>query len=367
MLTSPFVLLLVWAGVAAVTSSRWRLAAPALATLVLAGALVSDALQYHTSNLAPTARYDELASLNARYAGRGPTLFSDYDEYALYDLRALDVGGPDFIYPPTALARLVPRNGYPVDLDRIAPSAFAQYPLIITRRDPAASRPPSAYRRLSAGTYYEVWGRRPGAPSAIAHVGAASGRPISCASVERVARAGLVWAHARPAGAPRGVRLVGASAPALVAVPIAGVRHSSDWSIGRVGLLMAGAGTLHARFALPREGVWDLWLEGELMPAVQIAVDGRLLSSLAGQVGGTSLTQQVMTPLAVRLRAGEHTLTITRAGAGASPGGGGWADVRAIFLTPHGAGAQPGLREASVGGWRALCGEPLQWVEAVPA
>ena len=78
--------------------------------------------QYHASNLAPTGRYEELASLNARYAGRGPTLFTDYDEYALYDLRSLDVGGPNFIYPPTALARVVPRNGYPVDLDGVPPA-----------------------------------------------------------------------------------------------------------------------------------------------------------------------------------------------------------------------------------------------------
>jgi hypothetical protein len=366
MLTSSVVLLLVWAGVAATSASRWRAAAPALALIVLGGVLVSDAFQYHASNLAPTARYQELASLNARYGGRGPTLFTDYDEYALYDLRALDVGGPSFIYPPAALDRLVPRNGYPVDLDRVAPAAFSAYPLIVTRRDPAASRPPAAYRLASQGTYYEVWERRRGAPSAIAHVGLAGGRPVSCGSVRQVAQAGLAWAAEHRGGAGAAVRLVGARGPQLVALPLGAVKHTRRWSSGRIGLLMAGAGALSARFTVPYRGVWDLWLEGELMPTVTVAVDGRRRSSIAGQVGGTSLTQQVMTPLALRLAAGRHSLTVTRASAGATPGGGGWADLRAIFLTPAAGGALPVLREASVADWRALCAAPLQWVEALP-
>jgi hypothetical protein len=364
MLTSPVALLVVWAGVAAAFASRWRAAAPALALVLLAGVLVSDALQYHASNLAPTARYQELASLNARFAGDGPALFTDYDEYALYDLRALDVGGPDFIYPPDALAALVPRNGYPVDLDRVPPAAFAAYPLIITRRDPAASRPPSAYSLRWRGTYYEVWKRRHGAPSAIAHLGLAGGRALSCGDVRAVAEAGLRWASAHAAGTPD-VRLVAASAPPLVSASVVRARHTRGWSLGRVGLLMAGPGQLQTHFALPHRGVWELWLEGELMPVFQIAVDGHRLASISGQVGGTSLTQQVMTPLAVRLAAGAHSITITRRGAGLSPGGGGWSDLRAIFLTPAG-NAESSLRETSLAGWRALCGEGLQWVEALP-
>jgi hypothetical protein len=366
MLTSPVVLLLSWAGVAAVRDSRWGVAALPLALALVAGVLVSDALQYHASNLAPTARYRELASLNDRYAGRGPALFTDYDEYVLYELRDLDVGGPNFIYPPPNLDGVVPHNGYPVDLDRVSPAALAAYPLIISRRDPQASRPPSAYRLLWQGTYYQVWSRRTGAPSAIAHIGLANAQPISCASVGSVASAALAWARAHKSARQQPVRLVAASSPQVVAVPVAHSRHTANWSVGRVGLLMAGAGSLETRFRLPDTGAWDLWLEGELMPAVSIALDGHRIASLAGQVGGTSLTQQVMTPLRVDLAAGTHTLRIRRASAGLSPGGGGWADLRAIFLTPAGGGAQATLREARVADWRALCGRQLQWVEAVP-
>jgi hypothetical protein len=254
-----------------------------------------------------------------------------------------------------------------VDLDRIPPSRLAAYPLIITRRDPVASRPPSAYTLLWEGTYYQVWGRRPAAPDAIAHIGFAGGRALPCASVRRVATAALAWTHAQHAGGqPRGAKLIAAGSPELVRVSLAHSQHTARWTTGRVGLLMTGTGRLRTRFELPHSGVWDLWLEGELMPAVRADVDGRELGSIAGQVGGTSLTQQVMSPLRVWLSAGPHSLSITRAGAGLGPGEGGWADLRAIFLTPAGRRAQAPLYEASLEQWPSLCERSLQWVEAVP-
>ncbi len=123
---------------------RSRPAAALLALALVGGVAASDALQYHASNLAPTARYEELASLDSRFAGRGPALFTDYDEYALYSLRDLDVGGPDFMFPPRAIA--LAGHGHPVNLDRVPPAALLSYPLIVTRRDPAvaARRPPTA-------------------------------------------------------------------------------------------------------------------------------------------------------------------------------------------------------------------------------
>ena len=48
--------------------------------------------------------FELLARLNTRFAGQGPTLFTDFDEYSLYVLRGLDVGGPDFVYPPPGAA-----------------------------------------------------------------------------------------------------------------------------------------------------------------------------------------------------------------------------------------------------------------------
>ena len=96
-----------------------RLAAGALALALIGGTLASDFAQYRSSNLAPTARYEELAAIGKRFAGRGPTLFTDFDEYAMYVLRQLDVAGPDFVYPPPSLAALA--GGYGLPVEAIAP------------------------------------------------------------------------------------------------------------------------------------------------------------------------------------------------------------------------------------------------------
>ena len=149
MLTSPEVLLLAWGGVALLKGrSRATLAAGgvALALALTAGVLVSDEMQYRSSDLAPTTRYQELANVNTRFAGKGPALVTDFDEYPLYVLRDLDIGGPNFVYPPPTLASAAGGYGDPVDLGRIPPRALLAYPLIVTRRDPTSTRPPGGVR-----------------------------------------------------------------------------------------------------------------------------------------------------------------------------------------------------------------------------
>ncbi|HXC22955.1 MAG TPA: hypothetical protein VNU28_00090, partial [Solirubrobacteraceae bacterium] len=297
MLTSPAVMLMAWAGVAASRGTRVRVAPPLLAFLLVGGVLCSDALLYHSSNLAPTARYEELASIDKRFGGRGPTLFTDFDEYSLYELRDMDVGGPDFVYPPAALAAAAGGYGKPVDLDKIAPTALAAYPLIVTRRDPSAARPPAAYSLLWQGLYYQVWGRAPEARSR-------RGSPPE-------ARGAL-----------------------LVRVPLRRTVRPQGWALSRRRIVMNGAGTLSAMFSLPHGGVWELWLEGDVMRALTIRVDGRTLGRLGGQLDGNSLVANPLTPLRARLGAGRHTLTIARPGADLAPGDGGAATLAGIFLVP---------------------------------
>jgi hypothetical protein len=361
MLTSPVVVLLAWTGVAALRASTFsrpvlRPAALLLALALAGGVAASDAMQYHASNLAPTARYEELSRIDSRFAGRGPALFTDYDEYALYSLRDLDVGGPDFMIPPAAI---VLPHGLPVDLDRIAPTALRSYPLIVTRRNPTAVRPPSAYSLLWQGTYYQVWGRQPGAPAAIAHLGLSSGRagglPIQCSHVEGLAQLAK----------SQGARLIGAIPPELVRVDVASAQHPA-WANTRLGLLMTRPGYLETAFAVPQAGVWDLWLQGEIMPAVGVSVDGRRLASISGQLTGVASDPDTMAPLRVPLTAGPHRLTITRGSSNLlAPGSGGSAILDAIFLTPVGAGSQATLRVTPAARWRSLCGGRFEWIEVV--
>jgi hypothetical protein len=360
MLTSPAVLLMAWAGIAALRASPLRLGAPLVALVLVGGVLVSDALQYHESNLAPTGRYEELASLDTRFAGQGPTLFTDFDEYALYELRDLNIDGPDFAYRAPTLAGASGGHGWPVTLDGIAPAELVAYPLIVTRRDPTATRPPAAYRLLWQGTYYQVWGRRPGAPAASAHI-ALSGHPR--ARCLQIAKRLGGWARDSRVG-----RLFAALAPQLVTIPLARLRHlrPPGWARVRAGIVMRRPGTLRVAFRLPHRGVWQVWLKAEVMRALRIAVDGRSLGSLGSQLGGNSLVPNTLSPLDAYLSAGSHELTIARPGADLAPGDGGAALLSAIFLTPSGPAGEPALRTVSAARLRGLCALPLQWVELVP-
>ena len=353
MLTSPVVVLLAWAGVAGVRASPLRLAAPLLALLLGGGVLASDVLQYHNDDLAPTARYAELASIDTRYAGAGPALFTDFDEWSLYVLRDLDIGGPDFIFPPVGTVGLVPNHGDPVDLDLIPAATLRGYPLIITRRDPTASRPPAAYDLADEGAYYQVWVRRPGAPAALAHLRLSGLRKVSCPTIRPLA--------AR-AGAHRAA-LVTASPIPVVAVNLARAFHPT-WFRDHppsVGLLMTRNGHLTARVRVPRAGVWNVWLRGEIMPVVRVAVDGRHVGSVGGEVSGNPFNPDTMVPFPVALAAGVHRLTISRGGLGAGPGNGGSDILHAVFLAR--AGARERVRTTPAAAWRSLCGRRYDWIE----
>jgi hypothetical protein len=365
MITSPVVLLLAWGGVAAVRGRSPRGPSRGVAWLgalaIAGGVLVSDALQYHVSNLAPTARYDELASLNSRFAHDGRALFTDFDEYALYELRALDIGGPDFVYPPAALAGLAGGYGRPVRLDRARPAELLAYPLIIIRREPAASRPPAAYELAWQGAYYQVWRRSSGASPAVYHRALGGSAATGCRQIAREALIASRYFRAGVQGAPR---LVAAGAAAPVRIDLANAGRPARWGHQREGLVMSTPGRLSATFRLPHGGTWEVWVQGQIMPTVRLALDGHPLASIGGQLSGNSLVPNTIPPIAVTLAAGPHRLTLTRAGATLAPGDGGSAVLDAISLTPAATGAQQ-LASTSIPDWRLLCGRPQAWVELV--
>jgi len=279
-------------------------------------------------------------------------LFTDFDEYALYELRDLDVAGPNFAYPPPAAARMATGRGTPVDLDR-APRALLAYPLIIARRDPSASPPSAAYSLLSEGTYYEVWGRRTPGAGALAHRALAGSVPARCAQLDRMA----------VTAAAHGLRLVAALGPLLARVDLAAARRPAGWARSRGGLVMSRPGTLGARFTLPRGGTWQLWLQGQFMPPLAVAVDARRVASVAGELGGNSLVPNAAAPLRLDLTAGAHRLSITRGPYGLAPGSAGSAVLARAFLAAAGAPARRLLTAGAGGAASSLCRLPLRWAE----
>jgi len=130
--------------------------------------------------------------------------------------------------------------------------------------------------------------------------------------------------------------------------------------------VLSRAGRLRADFVLPEAGDWELWLQGQFMPAIGVSVDGRSRGSVSGQLDGNSLVPDTISAAVVRLSAGRHRLALARSGFSLAPGSGGSAVLDAVFLTPAALAART-LREVPVGDWRALCGGSYAWLELLSA
>jgi len=355
-LSSPMLILLAWTPVGALVAARRRGLALALTCALAGGVLASDFLQYQDTNLAPTARYNELAAVGHRFAHRGPALFTDFDEYSLYELRELDVGGPDFVYPPVRLAGIDTGHGNAVDVTRGRARDLRAYPLIVTRRDPLAIRPPSAYALLWQGVYYQVWGRRRDAPAAIAHMRLSGHRVVACTRVRAIARVAAAH-HAT---------LYAASPSQALAIDLKRANRPRGWTRQGTWYLIADTGRLQARLRIPRGGTWNVWLRGEFMRTVEIFIGGRRVGSIGGQDGGDAVVPQTSSPTPVRLSAGRHRLALALDGSSLAPGGGSSDFLSSIFLTPAGAGESQRVRTLAPKAWRSLCGHRYVWIEAVP-
>jgi hypothetical protein len=119
-----------------VATARPPLALGLLAAVLAATAIVASA----GAALAPYDRLSELREIDARFAGEGPALLFEEQPYAGYFLRDLD-----------------PAERRPADPDRVQFEELLRYPLLVTPRVPALSRPALPYKRRYRGPDYEAW------------------------------------------------------------------------------------------------------------------------------------------------------------------------------------------------------------------
>lgn len=356
-LVSPLVVLLAGAGAGALLSAGRRVEGVLLAATLAVGVLWSDALAYHDTNLAPTARFEELSRIDARFAGDGPALLPDFDEYALYVARRLDVSAPGYAFKPRNLGLradgVVTGYGTSYDLDDLRLNAVRAYPLLVLRRSPQQSHPPTGYRRAFVGRYYEVWRRTPAARSVIAHVPSgrdvyATGRP-RCARVrraaERAARAGGVLRYLER---PR-ARLVD---PRKAAVSASFLKYAD-------GVAMTSAGRIDTTVRFPRGGRFTVWLKGDFSRTTQFMVDDRVVGQVAYQSGGDG---NYATPMQAQIAVGARRLTVRRPGGSWRPGDDAGARLERILLEPEGVTRAVDVAPAR---WRSVCAIDVDWVEAI--
>jgi hypothetical protein len=341
-MAAPAFLAAAFAGCAALFGLGRRVEAAVAAVAITGGVLWSNALAYHDVSLAPRGQLHELETIGHSFAGQGPALMTSYEPYgARHFLRNADPEGAselrrrfDYLLDGRMLDK-----GQSADIDRFRLDGILDYRTLVLRRGPAASRPPSVYRLVRSGRYYEVW-QRPdsGGPTIIEHL--ALGDATQAAAVPRCPG---VLRLARKAQAASG-HLVTATRPEAIPVVTPSL-----------------SGTASAQITAPEAGRYSAWLGGNWFGRSSVTVDGREVGAKRAELNWPGLYTDLGS---VELGPGPHTVALTYDSGGWHPGSGG-PPYSFGPLTLSREDAREPVQKIAPSDARALCGLPLDWIEAV--
>jgi len=360
---SPSLLLLALAGAAAFAVRYERVLGTTVLGLVLAGVLWSNALGYHDAWLAPYDQLRELESVGEELAGEGPALMTEYQPYGVrHLLRKVDAeGASELRYRPVPLVgggEL--EKGDWGDTDQIELPSLLTYRTLVLRRNPGQSRPPSVYSLVRRGDYYEVWQRPEELPTTILQrlpLGDFEdpGAEPDCSEVLAVAGA----------AGPGGTVAAAEREPNVVA-SLAESSYPAEWlptEAGSPDLIPHGPGTASLRVEVPAAGRYDLYLQGSVRNRLALLVDGVEVGAVQNQLNEA---KQFLYFGRVPLEAGPHEIELVLDDQTLAPGSGGPPEPIGPLVLGPAANEDPSVRELPADRAEELCGERLDWVEAIP-
>lgn len=352
---SPLVVLAGVAGMLYPRGRGWRALGLLLAMGATLAILASDLLAYNHDRVAPTARMEAIRQTGDHFAGRGLVLWNEFEEYAKYFARAAKISVPFEALTPQQVELRHPTYfyGHYFDLDEELLSFVEKYPIVVTRRSPAASRPPANYKLVYENAYYLGW-ERTAKPEVLAHLPLqqlySPTFPVDCPTL-----------GAMVARASRGTHLIVAEPPALVSYePLPNPKRPLDWPPdGQAGsVFTASPGRLEGELTVTRSGAYRVWVQGDFPRPLSVRVDGREV----GAVSGSNTPGQWLQAAAVRLAAGRHVVEVEKAAGRAHLGPGEWAvgTLGAVALQSE---APERMTSLPLARWHSLCGKQADWVE----
>jgi hypothetical protein len=372
---SPAIPLAAAAAGAVLFSRGLRVLGVILIGALAVGVLWSNALAYRDVNLAPRDQLAELATIAGIIGDRGPTLMTEYQPYGVrHFLRdAAPEGASELrrrVIPLDTRRGSCPsiavqsgqgvcslRKGYTADIDRFELGAILTYRTLVLRRAPGGSRPPSPYRIVYRGRYYDVW-ERPASSTrfVIDHLGLGTdtdpaGVP-ECSQVHEVAR------QAGPGGTLAAVRR-----DPVDVIPLTQTRRPTAWNSSRYrfALVPRTPGRLAARVTVPAAGNYEIYLGGSIRPQVDLSVDGKEMRSLRQDLNNVG---DYVPFGSVHLSAGTHRISLTFHGSDLHPGSGGTPEpIGPLALSDQDA-AQARIRYFPASQADRLCGRAWDWIEA---
>jgi hypothetical protein len=385
-ISSPALLAAAATGAGMLWSQLGRRRAAGIAGVLLTGALLggvlwSNILGYGDVTLAPRPRLAELQHIGNLVAGKGPTFINQYEIYA--DRHFLRAGAPvepaEYRTPGLPLRDgAILTKAAAADIDSFPLSTLEPYRSIVTARSPVESRPPSIYKLVWQGRYYQLW-QRPAEPSTriLEHVPLGESNTLPyCGNAQDGATKPLCSVN--PAATPPCSRIRQLAGEALresaelVAYqrpePIVARGDQTLWpgtwehDAAEHTLTPTTAGRAISHIAVASGEDYELWLGGSFTRGFEVSVDGRHVGTVKNQLSTINGYVQVAN---VFLTPGVHTFALTYPGANLTPGSAEpeLTSLAEIALEPQ----SPNSELLTVAPQQAglLCGRPLDWIELV--
>jgi hypothetical protein len=356
--------------------------AGALVVVVIAGGVLwSNVLAYSHATLAPRPRLAELQHVGELLAGRGPTFVNEYEIYA--DRHFLRAGAP--VEPAEYRIPSLPLRGGAIltkaaaaDLDSFGLSTLEPYRSIVTRRSPVESRPPSIYKLVWRGRYYQLW-QRPANPTtrilehvplgesnSLPYCGVAENGPTEpLCSLDPVATppCARILDLARQAAGENAV-LVAYQRPAPIVARGDQTLWPDAWLHDRPEhtLTPTTPGTAVSHIAVAGSQSYELWLGGSFSRGFVVSVDSHHVGTVKDELSNIDGYVHVAD---VHLAPGVHTFTLTYPHPDLTSGSAEdeLTSLSAIALQPQSPPSE--LIEVTPRQATRLCGRPLDWIEIV--
>jgi len=356
-IAGPAVVLVALTALAAVHGRIAPLALASLAALSV-GVLASDLLSYGSDRVAPTSRMEAVRQVGEKFRGEGPLLWNEFEEYAKLLAHDALVYSPFEALTPQQVELREPTYfyGHAFDLDQELLSFVENYPIVVMRRSPDASRPPANYQLVFENRYYLGWRRR-ARPHVLRHLPEqllySSSATASCSSL-----------RALVAHAPADSELIAAVAPpAPWFEPLYSADRPFGWGLvpGQPGAIVANTpGHAKGVLKVPTDGRYAVWVEGDFPRAIQVYVDGRRV----GAVSGSNTPNQWLKAATVQLEQGSHSVRVVKEAGRRHFGPQEWG-IGVVGAASLQLEAPERLLPVSLERWRSLCGARVDWVELV--
>lgn len=354
---SPFFLLVIFYGISRIIEiDKLKVLGQMLLITTILGVATSNFLGFRHTWVAPTEKVRELQKIGQDFAGKGPTLMTDYavlaSRYFLRDLNAESAS--------ELRVNLIPMRdgtellkGFSADIDLFDNTEISNYELLVLRHTATGSRPLFNYDLAFKGKFYDVWQKNKFGNSDITSIPLGNnyipGEELTCNSIRKR------------------IKDVSGNIRAAIRKPISIVNLSDgqlpeNWKVddGNLGAVkQSGPGYLQGVLEVTNTGDYEWFMGGSYPGKLKIFLDREeVFVGKAFFEGNKFLSTYLFTG---KVSAGKHLIEIRYSKPLLQVGAGVNESLGPIYLSNETA-AESKILDVSKDKYKELCNKELDWI-----